>query len=136
MTAAVQVRLDLVALEAGVACFGTRSPTHAVGLLDVVGAEAALASADDATQEEILAGRAQFLNAQTTPFQVLVRAEPVDFAGHLRRVQARAAALPEPLAEIAREYARFVAALAHQRTLLERHCYIVLPESTALTLSF
>ena len=80
MTAAVQARLDLVALEDGVACFGTRPPTHAVGLLDVVGAEAALASADDATQEEILAGRAQFLNAQTTPFQVLVRAEPVELA--------------------------------------------------------
>ena len=85
MTAvAAQARLDLVALEGGVACFGTRSPTHAVTLLDVVGAEAALASADDATQEELLAGRAQFLNAQTTPFQVLVRAEPVDLEGHLR----------------------------------------------------
>src|SRR5207302_902649 len=61
----MQARLDLVALEAGVACFGARAPTHAVALLDVVGAEAALASADDATQEELLAGRAQFLNAQT-----------------------------------------------------------------------
>ena len=91
---ALQARLDLAALEGGVACFGTRSPTHAVTLLDVVGAEAALASADDATQEEMLAGRAQFLNAQTTPFQVLVRAEPVDLEGHLRRVQARAEQLP------------------------------------------
>src|SRR5439155_11136975 len=62
--------------EGGVACFGTRSPTHAVALLAVVGAEAWLASADDATQEELLAGRAQFLNAQTTPFQVLVRPSP------------------------------------------------------------
>ena len=57
---AAQARLDLAALEGGIACFGTRSPTHAVTLLDVVGAEAALASADDATQEELLAGRAQF----------------------------------------------------------------------------
>ena len=40
--AAMQARLDLVALEAGVACFGARAPTHAVALLDVVGAEAAL----------------------------------------------------------------------------------------------
>src|SRR5439155_11986489 len=38
---ALQERLDLVALEGGVACFGSRSPTHAVALLDVVGAEAA-----------------------------------------------------------------------------------------------
>jgi hypothetical protein len=49
---AAQARIDLVALEGGVACFGPRSPTHAVTLLDVVGAEAALASADDATQED------------------------------------------------------------------------------------
>ena len=67
MSASVQTRIDLAALEGGVACFGTRAPTHAVALLDVVGAEAAIATADDATQEELLAGRAQFLNAQTIP---------------------------------------------------------------------
>ena len=129
--AALQTRLDLVALEGGVACFGTRSPTHAVALLDVVGAEAGLASADDATQEELLAGRAQFLNAQTTPFQVLVRAEPVDLDGHRRRVQARAELLPEALRAIALDYLEFLQALAHQRTLLERHCYVVLPDQRA-----
>ncbi len=131
MSAAVQTRLDLAALEGGVACFGTRSPTHAVALLDVVGAEAALATADDATQEELLAGRAQFLNAQTSPFQVLVRAEPIDLEGHVRRVQARAALLPERLRPIALDYLGFVPALAHQRTLLERHCYVVLPDHRA-----
>jgi conjugal transfer ATP-binding protein TraC len=128
---AVQTRLDLAALEGGVACFGTRSPTHAVTLLDVVGAEAALASADDATQEELLAGRAQFLNAQTTPFQVLLRAEPVDLEGHLARVRARAEQLPAALRVIALEYIQFLQALAQQRTLLERHCYIVLPDHRA-----
>jgi hypothetical protein len=129
--AAVQARLDLAALDGGVACFGSRSPTHAVSLLDVVGAEAALATADDATQEELLAGRAQFLNAQTAPFQVLVRAEPIDLEGHLRRVQARLAQLPEPLRAIALDYLGYLPALAHQRTLLERHCYIVLPDRRA-----
>ena len=84
-------------------------PTHAVTVLDVVGAEAALASADDATQEELLAGRAQFLNAQTTPFQVLVRAEPVDLEGHLRRVQARAERLPEALRAVALRLPRLCA---------------------------
>ena len=131
MSAAVQARLDLVTLEGGVACFGTRAPTHAVALLDVVGAEAALASADDATQEELLAGRAQFLNAQTSPFQVLVRAEPVDLEGHLRRVQVRAELLPEALRAIALGYLGFLQALAQQRTLLERHCYVVLPDQRA-----
>src|ERR1700737_501411 len=107
MSAALQTRLDLIALEGGVACFGTRSPTHAVALLDVVGAEAALSSADDATQEELLAGRAQFLNAQTTPFQGLVRAEPVDLEGHLRRGQPRAPLLPPPLRARAGALLRF-----------------------------
>jgi conjugal transfer ATP-binding protein TraC len=129
--AAVQARLDLAALEGGVACFGSRSPTHAISLLDVVGADAALATADDATQEELLAGRAQFLNAQTAPFQVLVRAEPIDLEGHLRRVQARVARLPEPLRAIALDYLGYLPALAHQRTLLERHCYVVLPDQRA-----
>src|ERR1700716_3831987 len=114
---AAQTRLDLIALEGGVACFGTRAPTHAGALLDVVGAEAALASADDTTQEELLAGRAQFLNAQTTPFQVLLRAEPVDLEGHLGRVRARAELLPTALRAIALEYIGFLQALAQQRTL-------------------
>jgi len=126
--AAVQARIDLIALEGGVACLGTRSPTHAVALLDVVGAEGTLASADDATQEELLAGRAQFLNAQTAPFQVVVRAEPVDLEGHLRRVQARFDQLPVPLRAIALDYLGFVPVLGQQRTLLERHCYVVLPD--------
>ncbi len=131
MTAALQERLDLVALEGGVARFGSQSRTHAVALLDVVGAEAGLATADDATQEELLAGRAQFLNAQTAPFQVLVRAEPIDLEGHLRRVQARIDLLPEALRAIALDYLGFVQTLAHQRSLLERHCYVVLPDQRA-----
>ncbi len=128
MSAALQERLDLLAIEGGVASFGSRRSAHAVALLDVVGAEAALASADDATQEELLAGRAQFLNAQITPFQVLVRAEPVDLEGHVRRVQARATGLPEALRAIALDYVGFLQTLGHQRTLLERHCYLVLPD--------
>ncbi len=128
MTAALQGRLDLLAIEDGVASFGSRAPAHAVAVLDIVGAEAALATADDATQEELLAGRAQFLNAQITPFQVLVRAEPVDLEGHLRRVQARAAGLPDALRAIALDYVSFLQTLGQQRTLLERHCYLVLPD--------
>jgi conjugal transfer ATP-binding protein TraC len=128
VTAALQERLDLIALDGGVACFASHSPTHAVALLDVVGAEAALATADEAAQEELLAGRAQFLNAQTTSFQVMVRAEPIDLDGHLRRVRARAELLPEALRAIALDYLGFLQTLAGQRTLLERHCYVVLPD--------
>src|SRR6266581_7303365 len=102
MTAAVQARIDLVALEGGVARFGSGPASHSVAVLDVIGADAALASADDTTQDELLAGRAQFLNAQTAPFQVLVRAERVDLEGHIRRIQDRVRHLGEPLADVAR----------------------------------
>src|SRR5438270_11849943 len=131
VNAAIQASFDLVALESGIARFGAGERTHAVTVLDVVGTEGSLASADDATQEELLAGRAQFLNAQTTPFQVLLRAEPVDLEGHLARVRARAEQLPAALRAIALEYIQFLQTLAQQRTLLERHCYIVLPDHRA-----
>jgi hypothetical protein len=130
VNAAIQDSFDLIALESGIARFGAAERTHAVTVLDVVGTDGSLASADDATQEELLAGRAQFLNAQTGPFQILVRAEPVDLEGHLRRVRSRADALAGPLASIAREYVAFVQTLAEQRTLLERHCYVVVPDRT------
>jgi hypothetical protein len=90
MSPSTQDLLDLVALEDGVARFGSHEPTHSVALLDVTGAVASLATADDVTQEEILSGRAQFLNAQTAPFQILVRSEPVDLDAHVRRLRARA----------------------------------------------
>ena len=131
MTGAMQARVDLVALEGGIARFGTGSAPHSVTMLDVVGAEAALATDDDATQEELLAGRAQFLNAQTSPFQVLVRAEPVDLEGHLRRVQERALKLPDSLRALAGDYVGFFQGLAQQHTLLERHCFVVLPDHSA-----
>jgi conjugal transfer ATP-binding protein TraC len=132
MNSAVQSGLDLTSIEADTALFGTAERSHAIAVLDLVGSEGALASADDTTQEELLAGRAQFLNAQTNAFQILVRAEPVDLEGHLRRVRSRAGSLAEPLASIARDYVSFVQALAHQRTLLERHCYVVVPDRTEI----
>src|SRR5258707_237287 len=66
------------------------------------------------------------------PFQVLARAEPVDLDGHVRRVRARAESLPEPLASVARDYAAFVQLVA-QRTLIERHCYVVVPYVTPVS---
>jgi len=130
MNGAVQDCVDISSIEAGVARFGRGRYGHGVAILDIFAADASLATADETTQEEVLAGRAQFLNAQTAPFQVLVRAEPVDLDGHTRRVQGRVAHLPEPLANVARDYVAFLAALAQQRTLLERHCMVVLPDTT------
>lgn len=130
VSAAIQATLDLTALELGIARFGVGRRSHAICVLDVVGSEGSLAAADDATQEEMLAGRAQFLNAQTAPFQILVRAEPVDLESHFRRIRSRSEALTEPLASIARDYVSFLQTLAQQRTLLERHCYVVVPDRT------
>jgi glucosamine--fructose-6-phosphate aminotransferase (isomerizing) len=99
--ASIQVRVDLESVERGVARFGAGERAHRVAVLDVTGADQSLASADEAKQEELLAGRAQFLNAQLADFQLLVRAEPVDLTGHLGRVHERARGLPEPLAALA-----------------------------------
>jgi hypothetical protein len=118
--AAVQDCVDLAGIAAGVARFGRGRHGHSVAILDIFAADASLTTADDTTQEEILAGRAQFLNAQIAPFHVLVRAEPVDLDAHIRRIQNRVAHLPEPLADVARDYVSFLATLAQQRTLLER----------------
>ena len=71
----IQLRLDLESVAHDVARFGSGSRAHRLAVLDVTGADQSLASADDAQQEELLAGRTQFLNAQLTDFQVLVRAE-------------------------------------------------------------
>jgi hypothetical protein len=128
--APVQECVDLAGIEAGVARFGRGRHSHSVAVMDIFAADTSLATADDATQEEVLAGRAQFLNAQTAPFQVLVRAEPVDLEGHTRRIQGRVLHLPEPLADVAHDYVSFLTALAQQRTLLERHCLVVLADST------
>ena len=43
MSAPIQARLDLLALEGGIARFGTSEPAHAAAVLDVLGAEASLA---------------------------------------------------------------------------------------------
>ena len=94
----VQLRLDLDSVAHDVARFGSGARAHRLAVLDVTGADQSLASADDAQQEELLAGRAQFLNAQLTEFQVLVRAEPVDLSDHLERIHQQALGLPEALA--------------------------------------
>jgi conjugal transfer ATP-binding protein TraC len=125
--ASVQARIDLEAIDHDVARFGSGRRAHYLAALDVTGADPPLGSADDATQEAILAGRAQFLNAQVEPFQLVVRTEPARLDEHLDRIRRRAQQLPPALAALARDHAAFVGGLARQRTLLERRCYVVLP---------
>jgi hypothetical protein len=130
--ASIQPRLDLQSIDDGVARFGSGRRDHHVAVLDVTGADPPLASADDAMQEAILAGRAQFLNAQLAPFQILVRTEPAHLDEHVDRLRQRIARLDSRLAGLANDYVEFLLSLARQRTLLERHCYVVLPSGQTL----
>jgi conjugal transfer ATP-binding protein TraC len=130
-TASIQARIELESIHNGVARFGSGSRAHRVAVLDVTGADSPLGSADDATQEAILAGRAQFLNAQLEPFQLLVRSEPARLDDHLDRIRERAQYLVPALAMLARDHATFVGGLTRQRTLLERRCYVVVPNGSA-----
>jgi hypothetical protein len=127
--ASIQRRIDLESIDNGVARFGSGARAHHVAVLDVTGADSPLSSADDATQEAILAGRAQFLNSQLEPFQLVVGSEPARLDDHLERIRERAQRLPSALAMLARDHAAFVGGLTRQRTLLERRCYVVVPST-------
>src|SRR5262249_60132026 len=82
----------------------------------------------DQRQEAILAGFGAFLNALTFPVQILVRAAPVDLLRYVAALEERARqTLPAALAALAHDHAAFVHSLAHQRTLLERRFYAVVP---------
>src|ERR671932_2477076 len=101
--ASVQTRIDLEAIDHEVARFGSGRQAHYLTALDVTGADPPLGSADDATQEAILAGRAQFLNAQLEPFQLLVRSEPARLDDHLEGIRERARQLATALVMLARD---------------------------------
>jgi hypothetical protein len=130
-TGSVQVRLDLTAIENGVACFGSGDRAEYCAVMEIAGSQESLARVDDVKQEELLAAYAQFLNSLTFPFQLLVQVHPVDLSWYVTRVEERAHSLPPALVAIARDHAAHVQGLARQRTLLERHIYIVLPWSGA-----
>ncbi len=122
--ASVQVvRLGLEAIEHGV--------VRLVGgehraVLEVAGGASLVES--DQRQESILAGFGAFLNALTFPVQIVVRAAPVDLLRYVASLEERARqTLPAALVGLAHDHAAFVQTLAHQRTLLERRFYVVVP---------
>ncbi len=130
----IQVHLDLTSIQASVARFGSGEQAEYCAVLEVAGSQQSLARVDEAKQEELLAAYAQFLNALTFPFQLVVRIIPVDLAWYVTRVEERARALSPALVAIARDHAAFVQGLARQRTLLERRIYVVVPWSNAANL--
>jgi len=90
----------------------------------------------DAEQESLVGGFAAFLNSLSFPIQILVRVLPVDVDGYIGDLERRARnELPENLAALARDHVAFVRRLARNRTLLERHFYLVVPAETEATRS-
>jgi hypothetical protein len=126
----VQVRLDLTAIQHGVACFGSGAQAEYCAVMEVAGSHQSLAKLDDAKQEEMLAAYSQILNSLTFPFQLLVRVHPVDLSWYAARVEERARALSPALIAIARDHAAYVQGLTRQRSLFERRVFIVLPWSS------
>jgi len=85
----------------------------------------------EAEQESLVGGFAAFLNSLSFPIQILVRVLPVDIDGYIGDLERRARnELPENLAALARDHVAFVRRLARNRTLLERHFYLVVPAET------
>ena len=64
-TTSIQVRLDLTAIRGSVASFGSGDRSEYCAVMEVFGSQQSLAKLDDAKQEAVLAGYAQFLNSLT-----------------------------------------------------------------------
>ena len=124
----VQARVDLSALGNGVACFGTVSGAMPSPSWTWSAPRWRSPTLTTRSRKSCSRGAPNSSNAQTGPFQLLVRAEPVDLEAHLRRVAVRAQPLPQALRSAASDYTTSVRTLCQQRTLLERHCYVVLPD--------
>ena len=119
-------RLSLEAIEDEVVLLA-RGQYRAV--LEVSGVHFGLQG--DTEQEAIVGGFAAFLNSLSFPTQVLVRVLPIDIDGYIGELERRARhELSEDLAALARDHVAFVRRLARNRTLLERHFYLVVPADT------
>src|SRR5258708_12113525 len=111
-SASIQVRLDLTAIRGGMAYFGSGYRTEYCAVMEVFGSQQSLAKLDDAKQEAVLAGYAQFLNSLTFSFQLLVRVEPVDLSWYVARIEERPPPLSPHLIAIPPHHAPFLHNLA------------------------
>src|SRR6188508_2112736 len=122
-------RLSLEAIEDEVVLLA-RGQYRAV--LEVSGVHFGLQG--EAEQEAIVGGFAAFLNSLSFPTQVLVRVLPIDIDGYIGELERRARhEVSDDLAALARDHVAFVRRLARNRTLLERHFYLVVPADTEST---
>jgi PrgI family protein len=94
-------------------------------LLRASAASFALRSDDE--QQALVEAFGRFLNALAEPVEIVVRAEPVELAPLLARLQEQAAALPVPaLAAAAAGHLRFLAELAAREGVRRREILLVL----------
>lgn len=115
------LRLD--AITDDIICLG---PGQYRAVLEVEGIHFRLLGAGE--QEALLAGFAAWLNSLAYPVQVLARVTPLDLDRYLGALERRASRdLPPALVDLARDHMNFLQGLARERTLLERHLYVIVP---------
>jgi hypothetical protein len=79
-------------------------------------------------QEALLAGFGAWLNSLGYPVQVLAQVTPLDLDQYLGALAQRARHdLPAALVALAHDHMTFLQGLARERTLLERHLYVIVP---------
>jgi hypothetical protein len=126
--------LDLLWISGSVACFAGPRPEAALyrAILVLAGppqTPRGLAEAESGA----LAGYRALLGGLDHRVQILVRPEPFDAAAEAARWDARAAALPRPLDELAVEHAGWVRRELPTRSLVVRRAYLVVPAEPAAT---
>src|SRR2546421_10343954 len=116
-------RLSLEAIEDDVVLLAGRQYR---AVLEVNGVHFGLHG--EAEQEALVGGFAAFLNSLGFPIQILVRVLRTDIEGYIGELERRARNdLPEDLSALARDHVACVRRLARNRTLLERHFYLIVP---------
>lgn len=106
------------------------SPTQRTyrAVLEVSAINFTLKSEDE--QEAIIAGYRAFLKALTFPLQIVIRNQRLDLRTYIERLTgepAKPASGTSAWQELAESLADFVQKLASQRTLIERHFYVIIP---------
>jgi hypothetical protein len=97
-------------------------------VLEVSAINFTLKSEDE--QKAILAGYRAFLKALTFPMQVLIRYQRLDLRSYIQQVLNASSAVAGDTPTwrvLAESLVDFIKKLASQRTLIERHFYIVIP---------
>ena len=98
-------------------------------IVEAIPVNYALKAAEE--QEAILAGYRRWLNGLSYPVQILVRVVPTDVDRYLDGfVDDRRRRHGELWDRLALDHESFVRRIARERTLLDRHCYVIIPAGT------